>query len=299
MLTDNTGEKLIKAVKKQGKLMKQVRQTADATIDSRFLVSASELAVKKAKADGDTSAGVDIDEFVSKCISFMRNGSAAASTNDDARGATSRATQSRRDHQHRTSVRQAVSDDEAEDENGDGLPWHIFGANACFPCNRRPPVPSFLLGPLSVQKRVRQATQRTQRRTQNAATQQISRPQELRGEDLQTSDNGNLTRLVKMIYARLRRVEEDGSAAIEQALEDDDSMSEDAVNTLCQQVHVRRSKEDGTPGVPMFEFIINPWSFGQSVENCFYVSFLIKEGKAAIMSDEDGLPILREHYTLS
>ncbi|KAI8841350.1 Nse4 C-terminal-domain-containing protein [Chytridium lagenaria] len=41
-----------------------------------------------------------------------------------------------------------------------------------------------------------------------------------------------------------------------------------------------------------FEFVINPDSFGQSVENMFYVSFLIKDGKASIVEDEDGQPCI-------
>ena len=36
----------------------------------------------------------------------------------------------------------------------------------------------------------------------------------------------------------------------------------------------------------MFRLIINPESFGQSVENLFYLSFLIRDGKAALEFDE-------------
>ncbi|KFY21582.1 hypothetical protein V493_07292 [Pseudogymnoascus sp. VKM F-4281 (FW-2241)] len=47
-------------------------------------------------------------------------------------------------------------------------------------------------------------------------------------------------------------------------------------------------------GMDLFRFVINPRSFGQTVENMFYVSFLIRDGKAAITVDEDGLPFLGE-----
>ena len=47
-------------------------------------------------------------------------------------------------------------------------------------------------------------------------------------------------------------------------------------------------------GPVLFDYVINPHSFGQTVENLFYVSFLIKEGYAGIGSDPDGMPILGE-----
>lgn len=44
--------------------------------------------------------------------------------------------------------------------------------------------------------------------------------------------------------------------------------------------------EAGENGVPYLQFIINPNSFAQTVENMFYFSFLVKEGKAAIEIDD-------------
>jgi non-structural maintenance of chromosomes element 4 len=42
----------------------------------------------------------------------------------------------------------------------------------------------------------------------------------------------------------------------------------------------------GEDGVTLFEFVVDPKSFAQSVENLFYVSFLVKEGKAAVYPRE-------------
>ncbi|CAG8463797.1 6195_t:CDS:2 [Ambispora leptoticha] len=43
--------------------------------------------------------------------------------------------------------------------------------------------------------------------------------------------------------------------------------------------------------INFFEFIINPESFGQTVENMFYLSFLVRDGQVSI-DDENGQPVL-------
>ncbi|XP_075407173.1 EP300-interacting inhibitor of differentiation 3 [Tenrec ecaudatus] len=44
--------------------------------------------------------------------------------------------------------------------------------------------------------------------------------------------------------------------------------------------------------VPYFEFVVDPNSFSRTVENIFYVSFIIRDGFARIRLDQDRLPIL-------
>ncbi|KAJ3410270.1 nuclear protein [Chytridiales sp. JEL 0842] len=41
-----------------------------------------------------------------------------------------------------------------------------------------------------------------------------------------------------------------------------------------------------------FNFVVNPNSFGQSVENLFYASFLIRDGLAGIQLDTDNQPVI-------
>ncbi|KIY50141.1 hypothetical protein FISHEDRAFT_39848 [Fistulina hepatica ATCC 64428] len=44
--------------------------------------------------------------------------------------------------------------------------------------------------------------------------------------------------------------------------------------------------------VNLFRFIVNPKSFAQSVENLFYLSFLIRDGVVALETEKDGEPII-------
>ena len=45
--------------------------------------------------------------------------------------------------------------------------------------------------------------------------------------------------------------------------------------------------------VNFFKFVVNPESFAQTVENLFYVSFLIRDGKVAYYIEDDE-PMLSE-----
>lgn len=44
--------------------------------------------------------------------------------------------------------------------------------------------------------------------------------------------------------------------------------------------------------VDFFEFTVDPKSFGRSVENIFYLSFLVREGLCKVFLDDDKLPVL-------
>jgi hypothetical protein len=248
-----------------------VRQTADATVDSRFLVNASDLAGKKLNnALGNYSAGIDLDQFVSKCIYFMKSGGYVAGEED--------------------APVIPVGDDDEDDP--DGLDWAMLGRRACFPCNKRPPTASFLLGPLSVQKRVRTATQR-KARSQRQPVGPATRPQEIKEGDIQQHENNNLSNLVKGIRKQLIDHTKQGVDCVETELSE---IPEDQIDEESKLAALRRYRmamaTDGEPAVNLLDFAINPHDFGQTVENLFYISFLVREGNAKIIKDEDGLPLL-------
>ncbi|CAI4037801.1 hypothetical protein SMKI_04G1350 [Saccharomyces mikatae IFO 1815] len=60
------------------------------------------------------------------------------------------------------------------------------------------------------------------------------------------------------------------------------------------------SKKIGPEGsINLFKFIIDPNSFSRSIENLFYTSFLIKEGKLLMEDDEEGLPTIKIKQSIS
>jgi hypothetical protein len=251
-------------------LFGKVRQTADATVDSRFLVNASDLAGKKLNNSlGNSGVGIDLDQFVSKCIYFMKSGGHVAGEED--------------------APAIPVGDD--DDEDPDGLDWAFLGRKACFPCNRRPPTSSFLLGPLSVQKRVRvtQRKARSQRQPLGPAT----RPQEIQTGDIQQNEASNLTTLVRGIRERLAQHITFNARLAEEEFE---GIPEAELTDEAQSAVLRRHRiamtNDGEAAVSLLDFAINPHDFGQTVENLFYISFLVKEGNAKIVKDADELPLL-------
>jgi hypothetical protein len=269
---------LLDALKKQDSIFGKVRQTSDAALDSRFLVNASELAGKKLNSSlqGNAGVGIDLDQFVSKCIFFMKSGGHVA------------------DDEDAPAVPVPVPEDE-DDAGDDGLDWALLGRQACFPCNRRPPTISFLLGPLSVEKRARTAQRKA--RSQRQPVGPATRPQEIKEGDITQSENSNLSNLVKSINVRLRSHIEEVDEKVNEELSE---IPEDEIQTEDIAAASRRYRAAVAPteelAVSLLDFAINPLDFGQTVENLFYISFLVREGNAKIIKDEEGLPLLSKSH---
>jgi hypothetical protein len=268
MNPDSTGLKdtLLKA----NQLSEQVKQTSDATIDSRLLVTAAEYSLKKTVAliSGDTAQGVDLDDLIIKVKAFMRRGDSDSQSGSQAPNSTQRR-------------RRRGNDD--EDEEGDMLNWEYLGRHACLQHTSRPSVPGFLLGPLSLEKRARKIIVRKAALKPNSLKE--TRPEVLQAGDIEKSENANLATLCTQILARLGKVRRDSMDAADK--ESTDDMDDEEVDQLMDRHGVSR---DG--GIALFQFVINPWSFGQTIENMFYVSFLIRDGKVGISTDQRGLPYL-------
>jgi hypothetical protein len=271
---------------------KNVKQTSDATIDSRLLVAVGDLSYKKTNeiALGDSSTGVDVDEFVSKCISFMKRDVHAVKDATTANGRDSSSSTAPSGTQlQRRRRRPGFEEGEEEEEGGDEddqLNWAHLGRNACFLYNSRPCLSGFLLGPLSVQKRMRQQTQRRAREARADPANAV-RPQELRDEDLEKQETANLTVVCSEIRRLLGRIQVQGEKAVEATY----TINQDITDEEAQDLMREHGLADNGH-VPLFDFCVNPKSFGQTVENMFYVSFLIKEGSVGLGFDSRGMPTL-------
>lgn len=267
---DSTGIRDI--LLKANDLSNSVKQTSDATIDSRLLVNTADLSYKKTLAliSGDTSQGIDMDDFLSRCIQYMRRGEAEDGPHTQAPTST----QQRR--------RRNLDDDDLEND-GDMLNWEYLGRHACLPCISRPPTPGFLLGPLSLEKRARKLVIRQAKL--KTSSMEETRPEVLKAGDIERSENENLTTLCHQILRQLKKAKQDAIANV--VAEQRDEMTDEEETELLDRHKVNR---DG--GIAYFNFVINPGSFGQSVENMFYVSFLIRDGKLGLDVDEQGMPFL-------
>ncbi|KHN98875.1 Nse4 [Metarhizium album ARSEF 1941] len=265
---------------KANELSKQLKQTTEATIDSRLLVSTTDLSYRKTLrlTQGSLSQGVDVDELVSKAITYMRQGSGI--TDDNALELSSTQRQRRA-----ASRRRGHDDDEDDDEigdEGDMMNWPHLGRFACLPFIRRPALPGFLLGPMSVEKKARKIAKRTAPFRPNNLTE--TRPEVLNVDELARKEN-DLTAICGKILHQLHKVQIERQKAVADLIHEEMDGHE---QTRIMHQHGLRS----TGGIDLMRFVVNPKSFGQTVENIFYVSFLIRDGRVEIDFDEFDLPAL-------
>ncbi|XP_055899886.1 non-structural maintenance of chromosomes element 4 homolog A-like isoform X2 [Biomphalaria glabrata] len=136
--------------------------------------------------------------------------------------------------------------------------WITLG-KAVMPFFRKTPVLRYMCGTFDkgevTLKQSRRAAREKEKETDNA--EKASRPTQL--SSFAETDRGELTTV----------------------------QVEHLLNTLWKVYE----QNDKSP-VCYFEFITNPFSFGLTVENMFYVSFLVRDGHARIFLDGEDLPVI-------
>ena len=66
------------------------------------------------------------------------------------------------------------------------------------------------------------------------------------------------------------------------------------VQRVLKAIHKLTDPEQGTyKHVPFFQFIVDPLSFPTTIENMFHLSFLVKDGKVKLYTDDDDTPVVK------
>ena len=97
-------------LEKSNEYSHQTRQTTEAAMDARLILQLSETSYKRSMryGAGSVANGVDVDEFVSKCITYMRQGRGIGDDNAAELSSTQR-------QRRVTSRRSAIGDDDDEE----------------------------------------------------------------------------------------------------------------------------------------------------------------------------------------
>lgn len=154
------------------------------------------------------------------------------------------------DYTHERSASSAPMSETRRIQTFNSLNWMKVGA--WFYLKSNVPVPShFLNGPLATQRR--RVTQRARAVDDTTSTTNKITAQSVTTSTLQDDPEQSTSHMVRTVYGILR-------------------------------------ENDGDVRVNLYRFFINPNSFAQSVENLFYTSFLVRDGKLEIGVDDKSEP---------
>ncbi|EDO16755.1 hypothetical protein Kpol_526p8 [Vanderwaltozyma polyspora DSM 70294] len=261
---------------KANELYSKAKETSDNTIyaeDSKVMVNVSELAhlsVKNLKL-GDTRGFINVNDILNGCKSFML-----------------------KDYFKQNDISEPVlkdldGHDEEDDDNGDGVSSNNTANDKAA-------------------LRVRNSANRHNFLAQFEKYDQFEQFNWFKmgmlydslSKNVQTTDHffGPFSIEAKVrLYTQTNRDDgKVGKLATAEKVTKSASKSDDKGSTATNVQYCYTTLEKKSPfptRISLFEFFLDPNSFAKSVENLFYTSFLIKEGKIVLEEDENNLPVIQ------
>mmetsp|Transcript_5682 Transcript_5682/g.8064 ORF Transcript_5682/g.8064 Transcript_5682/m.8064 type:complete len:369 (-) Transcript_5682:138-1244(-) len=163
--------------------------------------------------------------------------------------------------------------------------WLLLGKEAVVCYNSVPSRVNFLAGPLQADYTPKERKKPVRRAKDASDDEEEERPEDLKtqkkdGDQLSAVET-NMKVLSKTLKKRCRQSEKENVAKFEQM---------EFSNEEERKRAVKRFKRHGSD-INAIQYLMNPKSFTQTVENIFHFSFLVKNSKAKIAVDEGGSDI--------
>lgn len=109
--------------------------------------------------------------------------------------------------------------------------------------------------------------------------------------------NGPLATERKRPLARQKNIDDTGKGPLTTArlvqASDLNVDTEKSTSDMVRLVYRTFNEKSGGEEYNFFKFFIDPRSFSQSVENLFFTSFLIRDGKVKLTKNKDGIPMIK------
>ncbi|KAJ1951759.1 hypothetical protein IWQ62_006377, partial [Dispira parvispora] len=172
-LVQSDAQGLVQSLQNANALYEKVKNTYEASLDSRFLIMSSDIGTQKAKMMRIDHDSYDVDEYFIKLNNLVQGS-------------------------HPVEGLEEYPPDKLL-----GTYWNKLGS-VVAKYSRRAPTSDFMFGPLLTEKRVLQTPRnRTVRQAKNA--ENLVQPQQLEENDIEKQEN-ETTKNVKMIFEVLERV---------------------------------------------------------------------------------------------
>jgi hypothetical protein len=165
---------------------------------------------------------------------------------------------------------------------GTNFDWSLLGAQAGVCFNAVPSCVSFLNGPLT-DGRTLEVKQRAQRQKREEEDEDVEeeRPEDVKGHTKKDADQlSAIEQSMKVLHKTLQK-------RVNTTYEENKRKLIDAYDGQIPPKLKKKLKRHGVE-IDAIQYLFNPKSFTQTVENIFHYSFLVKRGNASLRANDKG-----------